>query len=58
MTVDALVTVLLRATDPVSALLLAALLFYVRDIKSDIEEEIRRNRERVERLESNHISDD
>lgn len=46
---------LLQTTDPVSALLLILIAWYMRSIKRDLETEIARVRKRTERLEGQHL---
>lgn len=48
---------LLQSTDPVTSILLIVLVYYVRQIKEDLQREIRKVRRRVARLENTHIPD-
>jgi hypothetical protein len=53
---SAIVDLLLSTgVDPISILVDLGILHYVRRIDGDLSEEIARNRERTERLESNHM---
>lgn len=52
-----LTDLLLQATDPVSALMLIVITAYIRQIHNELSQEIRRVRERTERLEGQHIPD-
>jgi len=54
---SALVEVLLRQTDPFVVLLLAVLVKYVRNIKSNLKEELQLLRGRIQRLEDELIGD-
>jgi len=53
----ALVEVLLRQTDPFVVLLLGILVKYVRNIKSNLKEELQLLRGRIQRLEDELIGD-
>jgi hypothetical protein len=50
-----LTDLLLQTTDPVSAVLLVVVVGYLRKIERDLTAEVKRVRERTERLEDTHI---
>jgi hypothetical protein len=52
---SAIVDALFQLTDPVTALLLIGILYHVSAMREELRQEIARNRERVERIESTHI---
>lgn len=52
-----IVDLLISQTDPVTALLLIVLSHYVRNIDKRLQDEIRRVRQRVNRLEDSQIAD-
>jgi len=49
--VSALLDAILTQTDPVVALILFGILAYLRFVRKDVKEEVRRVRERTQRLE-------
>jgi hypothetical protein len=52
-----IVQILIENTDPITALILIFILFYLRNIRENLKEELKNTRKRVERLE-NHLLDD
>ena len=54
---EAFIELLFETTDPVTAILLAVLIYHVRKIETRLSEDIARVRSRVERLEDPHIPD-
>lgn len=46
---------LLQSTDPITAILMVVLVYYVRQIKEDLRRDIQTVRSRVNRLENSHI---
>lgn len=51
----AIVDLIVSQTDPITAILLVGIIYYVRSTRNEIRREIRENRDRVERLEATHI---
>lgn len=50
--------ILIQNTDPITALILVFILIYLRNIRTNLKEELENTRERVERVEDHLLEDD